>query len=154
MNVRFERAAETDAEALVQVQVASFHSDTVLYPGVPLGGPPGYDSVEQMRAKIQHGECYRIVADGQIVGGILVLAQEEGHYHLDLLFIGPDYHNRGIGSRALQFLDQTYPAKRWTLDTPAYSLRNHHFYQKHGFVKIGELTLPDIILFSYEKKVE
>jgi GNAT superfamily N-acetyltransferase len=153
MTISFERATEADAEALVRAQVAAFNSDSLLYPGIPIGGPPGYDSAEQMLVKIRQDDCYKIMADGQVVGGIVVFVQEEGHYHLDLLFIDPAYHNRGIGSQALLFLDQAYTATRWTLDTPGYAIRNHHFYQKHGFVKVGEKVLPEITLYEYERRL-
>jgi hypothetical protein len=34
MNIAFEHATIADAEALVAVQIAAFHHDAVLYPGV------------------------------------------------------------------------------------------------------------------------
>ena len=52
MNISIERATPADVENLVKAQIAAFHHDSVMYPGVEIGGPPGYDSVEQMREKI------------------------------------------------------------------------------------------------------
>ncbi|MFD2875681.1 GNAT family N-acetyltransferase [Paenibacillus rhizoplanae] len=55
-------------------------------------------------------------------------------------FIDPLYQNQGFGHEALHFLFVQYPAaKRWTLDTPSWAVRNHHFYEKHGFIRIGEI---------------
>jgi len=153
MNVTIERATPADAEALVKVQIAAFHDDTRLYPGVGLGGPPGYDSVAVMLQKIQDDECYKIVYDGHIVGGIVVFDQGEGHFHLDVIDVDPAYHNRGIGSQAMQFLEQTYPAQKWTLHTPGYALRNQHFYEKFGYVKVGEELYDGFLLFAYEKQL-
>jgi GNAT superfamily N-acetyltransferase len=118
MNIRFERAAVADAQALVRFQIAAFHNDAVLYPGVERGGPPGYDSVESMLKKIVEGESYNIVYAGQIIGGMVVVDRGHGHFHLGLIFIDPAYHNRGIGTRAMRFIEQTYPATQWSLDTP------------------------------------
>lgn len=154
MNVTFERATPADAETLVRLQIAAFHDDARLYPGVEPGGPPGYDSVEVMLRKIAEDECYKIVADGQIVGGMIVNRYGDDHCHLDVLQIDPAYHSLGIGTRAMQFLHQTYPAALWTLDTPVYALRNQHFYEKLGYVKVGEHQPPDdIALFAYERRV-
>ncbi len=153
MNVTFERATPADAEALVKVQIAAFHHDSILYPDVEVGGPPGYDSVEGTRKKIEADEFYKIVHDGQIIGGIVVYDQGEGHYHLDLIYLDPEYHNRGIGTQAMQFLEQTYAATKWTLDTPEYAVRNQHFYEKFGYVKVGTREEPDITLIVYEKLV-
>jgi hypothetical protein len=43
MKTDFEQAASADAEDLVRVQIAAFHDDARLPPGVPIGGPRGYD---------------------------------------------------------------------------------------------------------------
>jgi ribosomal protein S18 acetylase RimI-like enzyme len=153
MTIAFERATPSDAEALVKVQIASFHSDAVLYPGVGVGGPPGYDSVEITLKKIEEDEFYKIVFEGQIIGGIIVVDMGEGHFHLDVLNVDPSYHNRGIGTQAMQFIERTYPATKWTLDTPAYAIRNQHFYEKFDYVKVGETNHNGFILWAYEKLV-
>jgi GNAT superfamily N-acetyltransferase len=93
------------------------------------------------------------VSEGQIIGGIVVFDYGEGHYHLDLIFIDPDYHNRGIGTQAMHFIQRTYPtAKKWSLDTPLYAVRNHHFYEKFGYVRVKEETVNGFSLVCYEKQ--
>ena len=42
----FERASESDAEALTEIQVRTFDDDSRRFAGEPSGGPPGYDSPE------------------------------------------------------------------------------------------------------------
>ena len=154
MNVTFERATPADAESLVKVQVAAFHDDARMYPDVELGGPPGYDSVDVMLRKIREAEVYKIVREGRIIGGIIIYIEGNGHYHVDVLDIDPAYHNRGIGTQAMQFIERTYPAKKWTLNTPGYAIRNQHFYEKLGYVKVGEAPFDGFILLDYEKKIE
>jgi GNAT superfamily N-acetyltransferase len=151
MNVTFERALPEDVEGLVKLQIAAFHDDARLYPGVKLDGPPGYDSVEATLKKIREEDYYCIKADGQLVGGVVVYDYGQGHLHLDVIFVDPAYHNRGIGTQAMQFIERTYPAQKWTLDTPDYATRNHHFYEKFGYVRVGEEPLEDFILLAYEK---
>lgn len=148
----FERASLNDAEAMVRVQVAAFHHDAVLYPGVEESGPPGYNSVRHMQQAIQQNECYKIVVDGQIIGGMTVFIRGAGLYHLDVIFIDPQWHNRGVGTQALQFLEATYPARLWTLDTPLYAIRNQHFYEKMGFVKVNHFDVDGFALIAYEKR--
>ncbi len=154
MSVTFRRATTEDVEALVKVQIAAFHDDARLYPGVEISGPPGYDSTESTLHKVEYEDCYTILYDEQIIGGIAVFDKEPGHFHLDLLYVDPDYHNRGIGTQAMHFIEQTYAATKWTLDTPAYAVRNHHFYEKFGYVKVGENEEEDgFLLIAYEKQV-
>lgn len=152
MNITIERAAAADAEDLVKVQIAAFHHDAELYPGVEIGGPPGYESVKQMREKIEQDESYKIVYEGECIGGLVVFEKGQGHYHLDVIFLDPAYHNLGIGTQAIEFIERTYPARRWTLDTPQYAVRNQHFYEKFGYVKVAEHEADDgTRLFAYEK---
>ena len=154
MELTFLRATDADAETLVAAQIASFHHDAVLYPGVEAGGPPGYDSLAFMQRMMAGGDVYAIRADGVIVGGIGVFDEGSGHYHLGVIFLDPDHQNRGIGTRAMHFLEATYPDwHRWTLDTPQYAIRNHHFYEKLGYVRVGIDVQPDITLYIYEKRL-
>jgi ribosomal protein S18 acetylase RimI-like enzyme len=135
------------------VQIAAFHDDARLYPGVPIGGPPGYDSVEAMLATIARGQCHKVAVDGEIVGAITVVDQGEGHFHLDVLAIDPAHHNKGVGTQAMAFIERTFPAALWTLETPTFATRNQYFYEKLGFRRIGETIYPDITLIQYEKRV-
>lgn len=155
MDIVFERAMIGDADLLVQVQIASFHHDSVLYPGVEIGGPPGYDSVDAFRAKITRDECYKIQHDGRIVGGLVIYARDAVHHHLDVIFIDSEFQGRGIGTQALRFMEASYPGVQvWTLDTPAWAVRNQHFYEKNGYVR--EYTFEDddgTPLIAYKKQI-
>lgn len=65
------------------------------------------------------------------------------------------YQNKKIGSMLMKHLDEVFPdAKLWHLNTPYKSYRNHHFYEKYGYVKVGE-TEPEkdgFCLFQYERR--
>lgn len=73
MQLSVEPAIEADAEALVQIQIAAFHHDSVLYPEVEPSGPPGYDSVEQVRRNIAQHSCYKLVSAGRPIGVMVIV---------------------------------------------------------------------------------
>lgn len=85
--------------------------------------------------------------------GSTVIDQSEGHFHIEVLAIDPAHHNKGIGTQAMGFIERTFPATVWTLDTATFATRNQHFYERLGFVRVGETVFPDITLIQYEKRL-
>ncbi len=80
--------------------------------------------------------AYRIWLDGEKVGGlILKIDKETQHNHLEILFVSPSSHSKGIGFRAWQEVERLYPdTKIWETCTPYFEKRNIHFYiNKCGF---------------------
>ncbi len=152
----FEIATPSDAAALTRVQTLTFDHDSRQHGRGEFGGPPGYNDEAWQIKVMQHWHYYKIVVDGAIVGGLIVSAMGGDHYELIRIYIDPAYQNQGIGAQAIAFIEKEYPqAKRWTLDTPLWALRNHHFYEKHGYVKIGEMPIDDgaFTLVLYEKRI-
>ena len=83
---------------------------------------------------------YRIVVDGENVGGVIVkIDSVTNENELEILFVSPDAHSRGIGFGAWQEIEKLYPeTKVWKTCTPYFDKRNIHFYvNKCGF-KIDE----------------
>ncbi len=81
-------------------------------------------------------EAYVIEADGKFAGGlVLKINSETNHNHLELLFVEPKEHSRGIGFCAWQAVEALYPeTKVWETCTPYFEKRNIHFYiNKCGF---------------------
>lgn len=91
-----------------------------------------------------------------MVGGIIVFDKGEEAY-LYKMFIIPALQNKGIGTQTISFTERELSrVKKWALHTPYLSYRNHHFYEKLGYSKVGE-TNPKVPegfrLFTYEKYV-
>ena len=81
-------------------------------------------------------EAYRIVFDGRRVGGVVLSIDRATHHnHLDLFFVAPEEHGKGIGFRAWQAIEALHPeTKVWETCTPYFEKRNIHFYvNKCGF---------------------
>ena len=85
---------------------------------------------------IDGGVAYRIREDGRIVGGLVLKIDEETqHNELELLFVNPEVHSKGIGYAVWQEVERLYPnTKVWETCTPYFETRNIHFYvNKCGF---------------------
>ena len=74
---------------------------------------------------IDQGVAYRIREDGRIVGGLVLQINEKTHHnHLDLLFVSPNAHSKGIGTAAWKCVESLYPeTKVWETCTPYFEKR-------------------------------
>jgi len=81
-------------------------------------------------------EAYRIVVDGRRVGGVILkINKETNRNELEILFVSPDEHTKGIGFGAWQAVEALHPETEvWETCTPYFEKRNIHFYvNKCGF---------------------
>jgi len=139
ITLHFERMAEADIPELTTIMTRAFDNDAQEYLGQPSGGPPGYDTGEFLRkwAFEAGGHGWKIIADGKVVGAFIIFINSEKDYWLGNIFIDPAHQNFQIGTRAWDFIEATYPdANSWNLNTPTWAIRNHHFYEKLGFLRI------------------
>ena len=85
-------------------------------------------SRETIERSIDGGDAYRIVCDGSIVGGV-VIRIDGARGELELLFVSPAAHSRGIGYAAWCAVEKLHPeVSVWETVTPYFEKRNIHFY--------------------------
>ena len=85
-------------------------------------------SRKTIEASIDSGKAFRIVADDRVVGGTVVKI-EGNHGELELLFISPDEHSKGIGYVAWCEIEKMFSEVCvWETCTPYFEKRNIHFY--------------------------
>ncbi|MBQ6268331.1 MAG: GNAT family N-acetyltransferase [Clostridia bacterium] len=85
-------------------------------------------SRETIERSIDEGEAYRIVLDGKNVGGAIIRA-DGGRGDLDILFVSPEVHSKGVGYAAWCEIEKLHPeVKVWETVTPYFEKRNIHFY--------------------------
>ena len=119
---------------------------------------------------INEGEAYRILCDEEIAGGAVVRVNgEKGD--LDLLFVSPHIHSKGIGYAAWCEIERMYPqVKVWETVTPYFEKRNIHFYVNRCGFHIVEFfnshhpdpndpdtqadNLMNVGMFRFEKRVD
>ena len=77
---------------------------------------------------IDESNAYRIFHDGKPVGGAVVKTEyDQGE--LELLFVSPAVHSKGIGYAAWYAIENMHPEVTvWKTVTPYFEKRNIHFY--------------------------
>lgn len=149
--VRFEKE---DLNAFTDIAFKSFEEDKNTYGQYP----PLIDSEHHRLRYIHNSLTFKILSDRKMVGGILIFNNGNGIYTLGAIFIDPAFQDQGIGQQVIRLIEAKFPdAKKWKLDTPYRSFRNHYFYEKMEYVKTDEVT-PDkndvFKLFIYEKTMD
>ncbi|MBU4216139.1 MAG: GNAT family N-acetyltransferase [Actinobacteria bacterium] len=106
---------------------------------VALQGDPHHDpalepipSDDELKSsfKAPRAEVLHVTVDGERVGGMVLSIDPASRRNtLDLLFIDPEYHSRGLGRHAWLAAEQRHPDTRvWETATPHFEIRNIHFY--------------------------
>ncbi|MGN5653168.1 GNAT family N-acetyltransferase [Bacillus sp. Brlt_9] len=138
--ISIEKATILDAEKLTEIMTKTFDEEAKRW----LYGqgdvidyniqPPGYSSVEMMRYSIDELDCYKVIMDRKIIGGIIVTISGKSYGRIDRIFVDPVYQGKGIGSYVVNLIEEEYPSIRiWDLETSSRQLNNHHFYKKMGY---------------------
>ena len=77
---------------------------------------------------IDSGEAYRIILDGEKAGGVII-STDGDRGDLEILFVSPKAHSKGIGYAAWCEVEKLHPeVKVWETVTPYFEKRNIHFY--------------------------
>lgn len=84
-----------------------------------------YDTISR---SIDEGTAFRIMQDNKPVGGVVVRTEYD-HGELELLFVSPAVHSKGIGYAAWCEIEAMHPEVTvWETVTPYFEKRNIHFY--------------------------
>lgn len=134
---------KANADSLGEFKAAlqdSFRVAAEANSGQPLDEPiPSDEDIEQSFAAAG-AATYWIMANGQRVGGAVVVIDEVSQCNaLSFFFISTGQQSRGLGLHAWKAIEREYPnTKVWETVTPYFEKRNIHFYVNRCGFKIVE----------------
>jgi RimJ/RimL family protein N-acetyltransferase len=156
--LHFVEATKADIPALTEVMTRSFDDDSQRFRGEPEGGPDGYNDGRFFQQWMGPGVCFKIMLNDRLIGAFIVFKDypQKGSNVLGTIFLDPEFQGQGIGTLTMAYIHEAFPAKRWVLDTPEWHTRNHHFYEKLGYSKIGVREEPHagFMLRIYQKLMQ
>lgn len=136
--IAYEKIYPVDYEILTRIMTSAFNEDTSMHTDLKEDGPAGYNDGSLLKKLNEHEnfESYKIIYQNNIIGAYTVEIMQNNEYTLEMLFIDPDYREKHLGAIVWKDIEEKYKdAKKWTVETPEYSKRNHHFYTKKcGFI--------------------
>ena len=89
------------------------------------------ESLDKPKAQV-----YYVYVDQKKVGGVVLEIDDDTHHNsVELLYVYPNCHSKGIGYTIWKGIEEKYPeTKVWELVTPYFEKRNINFYvNKCGF---------------------
>lgn len=135
--IEYEKIHSNDYVVLTRIMTLAFNEDTSIHTELKEDGPTGYNdgSLIKRLNENKNFESYKIIYENNIIGAYTVGITEMNEYTLEMLFINPEYRVHHLGTTVWKDIESHYSkAKRWIVETPAYSKRNHYFYTiKCGF---------------------
>ena len=135
--MKLENAELKHIERIVAISKAAFDSD-INVGASEAGGPPYYDSVPWHVQMKNEGHLLQAVADGEIVGGAVLFADEDGEtLYVGRVFIAPVHYRKGYGLSLMKKVETFYPGiRKIKLDTPLWNVRTNAFYTKLGYREV------------------
>jgi GNAT superfamily N-acetyltransferase len=145
---------DTDAEPLSQIIQACFEA-------MPTGtDPPEFIALqiylydrEHILQDVREMHLFVVMEDDMLIGSGGYSAKK-----IHALYIAPAYQQRGTGSQVLEFLltqaraENIRTIKTWSTRVA------EHFYQKHGFQKLGHISFPNLgfmnVFVEMEKRLD
>ncbi|MGD2182871.1 GNAT family N-acetyltransferase [Lusitaniella coriacea] len=99
----------------------------------------GWDEEQQVSLfdkEFREENCYWIVKDGERVGAIRYVENEQAIY-ITIIEIEPEFQSRGIGKKVIEDL---YKKSKKDLELQVFKInsRAKSFYEKLGFIQYGE----------------
>lgn len=156
--VKLRKLRLEDVEEITALQKRTFDEDSITHsPDHRPDGPPGYDDPANVQERLYHMDCYAIVSDEKMIGGIFCSLSSTEELWVHRIFLIPEYQGKGLGKGVFKALEKIYSrALTMALDTPAWHSRNHGFYESIGFRKVGEedSDKQDFHLFQYRKELK
>lgn len=138
MDLRLEKATNTDAQIIFDIQVKAFVPLLDKYKDYNTN--PANETIEGVIKRINNpnGGFYKILVDNILVGAICVFWKEEVQFWISPMFVLPEYQGKGIAQKAINFVEKMFPkAMSWELATILEEERTCYLYEKMGYEKTG-----------------
>mgnify|MGYP000418633101 CR=1 FL=1 len=135
-------AREADLPAIRQLLVDTWHAtyDTIYGLDRVTEITDEWHSLEALKARLARQEAVFLVAEegGRIAGMAFAAQMSSAEGRLHQLYVLPDFHGRGLGSRLLAAVENGLgDINALSLEVEEANTSARRFYERHGFVQHG-----------------
>ncbi len=150
-----KEATKIDIVQLRDLAVNAFDEDKSYRPnGKDDGDPPGLGDIQKHEEWLNSKTYLKCIKNEELVGSC-ILKINDTIGEIFGIHVGQQHMNSNIGSWIINEIQRLFPqVSTWTLQTPDYATRNHHFYEKNDF-RLTQVTPKEPSLgfgfFKYSK---
>ena len=132
VSLRVRRADRHDAATAAEVLLRSRHASV---PAIPPLVHTDSNAKKHFTKIVMESADVWVAEVSDVIAGVMVL---KGHW-IDQLYIDPDWTNQGLGSALLQRAKAERPKglELWTFES---NLGAQRFYERHGFIAVGQTS--------------
>ena len=152
--VKIKSANLSEVELIQNCAFDAFEDDFNKYGSYP----PNIESMDWICAEIDKGNFYKVLYGGAFAGGLCVELDADKILEIKYVFLGRQFQDKKIGSQVMGLIEKQFgEVELFKLLTPSKSFRNHHFYEKQGYIKTRVFNPiaddDDFSVFEYVKRV-
>jgi anthranilate synthase/aminodeoxychorismate synthase-like glutamine amidotransferase len=150
-SITIAEAKVEDAEEILVLQKRAFRSEAERYGDDTL--PPLTQTLDEITDDFARRRFLKATLKGEIIGSVRG-HEADGTCHVGRLVVHPDYQGRGIGSRLVHAIEDTFKdARRFEIFTGDKSEPALHLYQKLGYEEFKRKAMDTHDLVFLEKHV-
>ena len=145
-----EQATIDDAQEILTLQKLAYQSEAEIYNDFTI--PPLHQTLDEIKAEFANQHFLKFCEKGRIVGSVRAYVKE-GTYFIGKLIVHPECQNRGIGTKLLIEIENTFDnVTRYELFTGHKSQKNLYLYEKNGYRIFRRQEVTDDLTIVFMEK--
>ena len=145
-----QKAEMDDLEEILALQKLAYQSEAKLNNDFTI--PPLTQTMGEIYTEFGQALFLKVVQGKRIIGSVRAY-EKDGTCYIGRLIVHPEYQNRGIGSRLMRAIENSFNCKRIELFTSQRSERNLYLYVKLGYREFKQVVLNEKVTFIFLEKL-
>ena len=150
-SVRIIKTEFSDLQAILALQKQAYMLEARAVNNYEIS--PLAQTIENTIEDYEKGFIYKALDENNNLIGSIRGYIKDGTLYIGKVMVDPEFHNQGLGSRLIHFIESLSPNLRYELFTNPNNLNNVNFYIKNGYREFRRQRGEHDIEFVYFEKL-